>query len=80
MQRMGMKLGLIGLGQVVVRLAANFLKHGDSLTVFDIKPEPVAEAVRRGAVASSNPRQLAALSALVMTSRPHPSVSQEVLY
>lgn len=79
MQRMGMRLGLIGLGQVGVRLAANFLTHGDSLTVFDIKPEPVAEAVRRGAVAASNPRQLAARSDLVMTSLPHPSVSPEVL-
>ena len=28
---MAMRLGLIGLGQVGVRLAANFLKHGYSL-------------------------------------------------
>ena len=40
-----MKIAFIGLGIMGKPMAKNLLKAGFSLTVFDIKPEPVAELV-----------------------------------
>jgi 2-hydroxy-3-oxopropionate reductase len=42
------KIGFIGLGIMGKPMAKNLLKAGYSLTVYDIRPEPVKEVVAAG--------------------------------
>ncbi len=44
-----MKVGFIGLGNMGNPMASNVVKAGFDLTVFDLRPGPVAELVERGA-------------------------------
>ena len=65
------KIGFIGLGVMGKPMAKNLLKAGFSLTVFDIKSEPVAELVALGAGKESSPAKVAAKCDIVITMLPN---------
>ena len=48
-----MKIGFIGLGRMGGHVAANLLKAGHSVTVWNRSQEPVAALVAKGAVAAA---------------------------
>ena len=50
-----MKIGFIGLGRMGGHVAANLLKAGHSVTVWNRSQEPVAALVAKGAVAARVP-------------------------
>ena len=50
-----MKIGFIGLGRMGGHVAANLLKAGHSVTVWNRSPAPVAALVAKGAVAAKTP-------------------------
>jgi len=50
-----MKIGFIGLGRMGGHVAANLLKAGHSVTVWNRSQEPVAALVAKGAVAAKTP-------------------------
>jgi 3-hydroxyisobutyrate dehydrogenase-like beta-hydroxyacid dehydrogenase len=52
-------LGIVGLGLIGSALANRFLSLGDTPRVFDLRPDAVAAAVERGAVAAGSCRELA---------------------
>ncbi len=65
------KIGFIGLGVMGKPMAKNLLKAGFSLTVFDIKPEPVAELVALGAEKESSPSKVAGKCDIIITMLPN---------
>ncbi|MBN3791067.1 NAD(P)-binding domain-containing protein, partial [Burkholderia sp. Ac-20353] len=50
-----MEIAFIGLGNMGGPMAANLLKAGHALTVFDVDANAVDAAVRAGATAASSP-------------------------
>lgn len=65
------QIGLVGLGVMGKPMAKNILKNGFSLTVFDIKSEPVLELVALGAKAAETPAALAASCDIIITMLPN---------
>lgn len=65
------QIGLVGLGVMGKPMAKNIIKNGFSLTVFDIKPEPVQELVALGAKAAATPAELAAKCDIIITMLPN---------
>ncbi|WP_396330910.1 3-hydroxyisobutyrate dehydrogenase [Burkholderia anthina] len=65
-----MEIAFIGLGNMGGPMAANLLKAGHALTVFDLDTNAVDAAVRAGATAAASPRDAAACGALVITMLP----------
>ncbi|TFY98562.1 NAD(P)-dependent oxidoreductase [Ramlibacter rhizophilus] len=75
-----MKVGFIGLGVMGAPMAANILKGGHELTVYDRSAEAVARLVQAGARAAANGREVGAASDIVVTMLPEPQhVEQAVL-
>jgi len=54
-----MKVGFIGLGSMGRPFSSNIANGGFDLTVYDVKPDPVADLVKLGAKAASSPREVA---------------------
>src|SRR6185437_13655356 len=52
-----MKIGFIGLGRMGHHVAANLLKAGHQVTVWNRSPEPVQALVAKGATAASTPEE-----------------------
>jgi 2-hydroxy-3-oxopropionate reductase len=74
------KIGFIGLGIMGNPMALNLIKAGYSLTVYDIRPEPVKEVVAAGAKEGRNSKDVAAQSEVVITMLPNsPDVKDAVL-
>lgn len=74
------KIGFIGLGIMGKPMAMNLIKAGYSLTVYDIRPEPVKEVVTAGAKEGKNSSDVAAQSDIVITMLPNsPDVKIAVL-
>ncbi|MBR4842746.1 MAG: 2-hydroxy-3-oxopropionate reductase [Bacteroidaceae bacterium] len=65
------KIGFIGLGVMGKPMAKNLLKAGFSLTVFDIKPEPVAELMALGAQKGASPSEVAGKCDIIITMLPN---------
>ncbi|WP_175917760.1 3-hydroxyisobutyrate dehydrogenase [Burkholderia pyrrocinia] len=65
-----MEIAFIGLGNMGGPMAANLLKAGHALTVFDLDANAVNAAVRAGATAAGSPRDAAARGAVVITMLP----------
>ncbi|MCA8106548.1 MULTISPECIES: 3-hydroxyisobutyrate dehydrogenase [Burkholderia] len=65
-----MEIAFIGLGNMGGPMAANLLKAGHALTVFDLDANAVGAAVRAGATAAASPRDAAARGALIITMLP----------
>ncbi|HDR9382954.1 TPA: NAD(P)-binding domain-containing protein, partial [Burkholderia multivorans] len=55
-----MDIAFIGLGNMGGPMAANLLRAGHALTVFDLDAHAVDAAVRAGATAARSPREAAA--------------------
>ena len=55
-----MKIGFIGLGNMGAPMAANLIKAGHELVVFDVFKAAVDKFAAQGAIAASSPRGLAA--------------------
>lgn len=73
-----MKVGFIGLGVMGGPMAANILKGGHSLTVFDLNPASVATLTAAGAKAAASPRDVGVASDIVVTMLPLPSHVEQV--
>jgi 3-hydroxyisobutyrate dehydrogenase-like beta-hydroxyacid dehydrogenase len=63
-------VGFIGLGIMGGPMAANVLKKGNALTVFDVDSAAVARLVAQGAKAAPSPAAVAAASDVVITMLP----------
>jgi 3-hydroxyisobutyrate dehydrogenase-like beta-hydroxyacid dehydrogenase len=74
-----MKVGFIGLGVMGGPMAANILKGGHELTVFDRSPEAVARLVQAGARAAATPKEIGAASEIVVTMLPEPQHVEQVV-
>ncbi len=74
-----MKVGFIGLGVMGGPMAANILKGGHELTVFDRSPEAVAKLVALGARAAANGKEVGAASEIVVTMLPEPQHVEEAV-
>ncbi len=75
-----MNVGFIGLGVMGAPMAANIVKGGHNLTVYDLNPLAVAELVKAGAKSAASPREVGAASEIVVTMLPEPQhVDQVVL-
>jgi 3-hydroxyisobutyrate dehydrogenase len=74
------KIGVIGLGNMGKPIALNFLQKGYDLSVYDIRPEPMAELAKKGAYPAKSSRVVAENSDIIITSLPAPSnVEQAIL-
>lgn len=73
-----MKVGFIGLGVMGGPMAANILKGGHALTVFDLDAASVARLTALGAKAAASPREVGAASDIVVTMLPLPSHVEQV--
>ncbi|MFC1739127.1 2-hydroxy-3-oxopropionate reductase [Planctomycetota bacterium] len=74
------KIGFIGLGIMGKPMAMNLIKAGYSLTVYDIRPEPVKDVVDAGAQQGKCSEDVAAKSEIVITMLPNsPEVKDVVL-
>lgn len=65
-----MQIGFIGLGHMGGPMAANLLKAGHALTVFDLSEAALDEARTAGATLASSPRAAAETSEVVITMLP----------
>ncbi len=74
-----MKVGFIGLGVMGGPMAANILKGGHELTVFDRSPEAVAKLVQAGAKAAATAKEVGAASEIVVTMLPEPQHVEQVV-
>ena len=75
-----MKIGFIGLGVMGGPMAANIVKAGHQLTVYDRSPQAVEVLVKLGARSASCGREVGAASDFVVTMLPEPQhVEQAVL-
>lgn len=73
-------IGFIGLGRMGQPMAANLLKAGYGLTVFDLVPERMASLTAAGAAAASSCQEAAAAGEVVVTIVPDsPDVERAVL-
>lgn len=75
-----MKIGFIGLGIMGKPMSKNLLKKGYDLTVCDVVPAAVEEVVACGAKSASTPKEVAAVTDIIITMLPNsPQVKQVVL-
>jgi 4-hydroxybutyrate dehydrogenase / sulfolactaldehyde 3-reductase len=74
-----MKVGFIGLGVMGGPMAANILKGGHELTVFDLDRDAMATLVWAGARAAASPKEVGAASEIVVTMLPLPQHVEQVL-
>jgi len=64
------RIGFIGLGAMGAHQAANLLKKGYSVTVFDISSESVGKLVAKGASRAQTPKEIASQSDVIVTMLP----------
>jgi 3-hydroxyisobutyrate dehydrogenase-like beta-hydroxyacid dehydrogenase len=72
------QVGVIGLGGMGIALTESLLAAGWAVRCFDIRPEPVAAMVAKGARAADGARALAAASDVVLTFLPGPNQVRSV--
>jgi len=77
---MKLRVGFIGLGEMGKWMAINVAKAGFPLTVYDIRPDPVKELVKNGAVPVGNPAEVASKTDCVFMSLPDTQVVEEVIF
>ncbi|MFS1414888.1 6-phosphogluconate dehydrogenase [Vibrio sp. 10N.286.49.C2] len=73
-------VGFIGLGQMGSPMAANLIKGGHSLRVFDVNKDAVNRMVELGATAASSPAEAATDAEFVITMLPNGALVREVLF
>ena len=67
-----MDVGFIGLGTMGGPMAQNVLKGGHKLAVYDLNPDAVERLTRNGATRAATPREVGAMSDVVVTMLPEP--------
>jgi 3-hydroxyisobutyrate dehydrogenase-like beta-hydroxyacid dehydrogenase len=72
------RVGFIGLGMMGNPMSKRILAAGYSLTVHDIRPEPVEDLVQAGATKADSPEEIASVSDVVLTSLPTLKASEDV--
>jgi len=74
------RIAFIGLGAMGKPMSQNLLRQGFPLTVYDLRPEPVAELVALGATPAGSSREAAAGAEVVITMLPSsPDVERAAL-
>ena len=61
------KVGFIGLGNMGIRMAKSLAREGFSLTVYDLRQEPIEEMKALGAAGASSSREVAEASDVVIS-------------
>ena len=74
------KIGLIGLGLMGRPMAANLLKAGHFLTIWNRTASRAEELVSAGARLANSPREAAVASDLLITMVSDPPALEEVLW
>ncbi|MBI2909820.1 MAG: NAD(P)-dependent oxidoreductase [Chloroflexi bacterium] len=74
-----MKLGFIGTGNMGSGMAANVLKAGHELAVFDVKKSATDALVKKGAHWATSPKAVAQASEMVILSLPGPIEVEQVV-
>ena len=74
-----MRVGFIGLGNVGNPMAANILKAGYNLTIYDLRRETGQNLEAAGATWAVNPKAVAAQSDVVLSSLPGPREVEAVV-
>jgi 3-hydroxyisobutyrate dehydrogenase len=74
------KVGFIGLGNMGIRMARCLVKEGFSLTVYDLRQEPVDEMRELGAAGASSPRAVAEASDVVISMVWDAADTEEVIF
>ena len=74
-----MKVGFIGIGVMGGPMAANILKKGHQLTVYDLDAAAVKRLTDLGAKAAASPKEVGAASEVVVTMLPEPQHVKEVV-
>jgi 3-hydroxyisobutyrate dehydrogenase-like beta-hydroxyacid dehydrogenase len=72
-------IGFLGLGRMGAPMAANLLKTGHELLVYDVSAEAVAALVAQGAKAAGNAAALGARCDIVFTSLPTPAIVRDAV-
>ena len=67
------RIGFVGAGTMGIPMIANLLKAGFSVLAYDVRPEAVEEAKKRGAAAAGSSAEAARDSELVITMLPSSS-------
>ncbi|MBY6198191.1 sulfolactaldehyde 3-reductase [Vibrio hangzhouensis] len=73
-------VGFIGLGQMGSPMAANLIKGGHTLRVFDINEAAVNQLVELGATAAKSPAEAAVDAEFVITMLPNGALVKNVLF
>ncbi|MDG3085953.1 sulfolactaldehyde 3-reductase [Vibrio hannami] len=73
-------IGFIGLGQMGSPMAANLIKGGNSLKVFDINEEAVSKLVEQGATAAISPAEAANDVEFIVTMLPNGALVRATLF
>ena len=73
-----MKIGFIGLGIMGKPMSKNMLKAGYELVVFDINTAAVQEVAAEGAQTANSPKEVAAMSDVIITMLPNSPHVKEV--
>lgn len=73
-------VGFIGLGQMGAPMAANILKHGYTVKVYDINQQAVANLQALGAIGCSKAAEAASSCDFVITMLPNGSLVKSVLF
>lgn len=74
-----MRIGFVGTGTMGTPIAACLLRAGHALTVFDVRPEAMAELVAQGAHAADSGFAVARVSEVVFGSLPGPAAFEAAL-
>nr|WP_314522886.1 sulfolactaldehyde 3-reductase [uncultured Rahnella sp.] len=73
-------VAFIGLGQMGAPMAANLIKQGHRLAVFDLNPQMVNSLIQQGATGSKSAAEAAAGAEFVITMLPNGDLVSEVLF
>ena len=73
-----MRVGFIGLGGMGKHIAERIVDAGHSLTVHDVREQPVNELAQYGAKTARSPKEVAAESEVVISSLPSNESSIDV--
>ena len=74
-----MKIGFIGLGNMGAAIAANLLRAGHEVTVWNRSPEKARDLVALGAVAAPSPKAAAVEREAVLTMHAAAAALESVL-
>jgi 3-hydroxyisobutyrate dehydrogenase-like beta-hydroxyacid dehydrogenase len=72
-------IGFLGLGRMGAPMAANLLKTGNRVLVYDLSADAVAELVAKGAEAAGSAAALGEQCEIVFTSLPTPAIVREAV-